>query len=305
MESRSHKVFSTNHLLIAGVSLVLVLIAVFSPGTVYSQSDAPGDLLRGGRLYTSWDNLVSGDLPTETHPLWPTNSAGDFPARYTWRCVNCHGWDYLGSNSRSFLNATRAMGYPDLFSVVNLPEEEILPLLNGEVYVNHNFSAYLDEQDLKDLSAFLSGGLTLPILIADRDTFQVQGTLDVGRVNFQEFCSSCHGVEGEKLNLNTAQNPIFLGDMAWTNPWRIAHIIRFGHPHTRIPPAKLLGLSFSQQIDILAYTQTMPNALQIIAPEFQAIDFDQQASTAPLAIGALMIGALILIATWVTLKRQN
>jgi len=211
----------------------------------------------------------------------------------------------MGSDSRSFFSATRAMGYPDLFSMVNQPEEGILPYLNGQINPNHNYSAYLDEQDMKDLSAFLSGGLTLPELIADWNTFQVQGTLEVGELNFQEYCSSCHGIEGEKINLNTAQNPVFLGDMAWSNPWRIAHNIRFGHPQTRIPPANLLGLSFSQQIDILAYTQTLPNALQIVAPEYLAIDFDLQASTEPLVFGALSIGTLIVIATWYTLKRQE
>jgi thiosulfate dehydrogenase len=305
MQIRSQKLFTVTNLLIAGLFLVLIFIAAIPARTAYSQSDPPGDMLRGGRLYAAWDNLASDGLPEEIHLLWPENIAGEFPARITWRCVNCHGWDYLGSESKSFLTATRAMEYPNLFSMIAKSEEEILPLLNGETIPNHDFSTYLNEQDLRDLSAFLSSGLTLPKLIADWETFQVQGTVEVGQQNFQEFCSFCHGLEGEKINLNTDQTPIFLGDLAWSNPWRIAHIIRFGHHQTRVPPAELLGLSFSQQIDILAFTQTLPNALEIVAPEFQAVDFDLQASTVPLMFGALSIGALILIAAWVTLKRKN
>jgi len=305
MPKLTPKKFPTEPLIIAGVIIILILIAIIPARTAYSQEQAPGDPMRGGRLYAAWDNLVDSELPQETHPLWPTNSAGDFPVRYTWRCINCHGWDYMGSRSRSTLTVNRSMGYPDLFGMVNKPEEDILPSLTGKITSEHDFSAYLEEDDLRDLAAFLSSELTLPDFIADWDTFQAQGTLEVGEQKFGEICASCHGQEGEKINLNTDQNPIFLGDMAWTNPWRIAHIIRFGHLNTRVPPGELYGVPFSQQIDILAYIQTLPNALQISALDFQAIDFNLQASTQPLAFGALAIGALILITTWVILKRQD
>lgn len=305
MRTRSQKLLSSNAFILAVLTLILILIAIIPARTAYSQDQPVGDPLRGGRLYAAWDNLAGTDLPQDFHPLWPVNTAGAFPVRFTWRCVNCHGWDYMGSHSRNFLTALRVMQYPDMFGMVNQPAEDILPLLTGKITSEHDFSAYLDEQDLLDLSAFLSSGLTLPDLVADWETFQVQGTLQTGEQYFGQFCASCHGFEGEKINLNTAQNPLFLGDMAWTNPWRIAHIIRFGHLNTRVPPAEMLQISFSQQIDILAYTQTLPNALQIIAPEFQAIDFNLQAPTEPLTFGALAVGGLILVAAWIVLRRQK
>jgi hypothetical protein len=81
--------------------------------------------------------------------------------------------------------------------------------------------------------------------------------------------------------------------------------MRFGHPQSRVPPAEMLGLSFSQQIDTLAYIQTMPVAVEIVENQFLALDFDLQASTVPLLIGAMLVGSMILVATWVTLKRNQ
>jgi len=305
METRSKIKIKVTHLIAAGLILVLTVIASIPIRTAYSQTEPIGDLTRGGRLYASWDNLAPGTLPENAQPLWPENIGGEFPPRYTWRCVNCHGWDYSGSQSRSFLAATRAMEYPNLFSMVAKPEEEILAYLDGSLNPDHDFSAYLTEQDLRDLSTFLTKGLTLPELIADWETFQVWGTVEIGEQNYQQHCASCHGLEGEKLNLNTTESPVFLGDLSWSNPWRVAHQMRFGHPQSRVPPAEMLGLSFSQQIDTLAYIQTMPVAVEIVENQFLALDFDLQASTVPLLIGAMLVGSMILVATWVTLKRNQ
>jgi thiosulfate dehydrogenase len=305
METRSKIKIKVTHLVTAGLILVLTIIAALPIRTAYSQAEPIGDLTRGGRLFASWDNLAIGALPDDLHPLWPENISGEFPPRYTWRCVNCHGWDYSGSQSRSFLTATRAMEYPNLFSMVAKPEEEILAYLDGSLNPDHDFSPYLTEQDLKDLSTFLSKGLILPELIADWETFQVWGTVENGKQNYEQQCASCHGLEGEIINLSTVENPVFLGDLSLSNPWRVAHQIRFGHPQTRVPPAEMLGLSFSQQIDTLAYIQTMPVAVEIVEKQFLALDFDLQASTVPLLIGAMLVGSMILVATWVTLKRNQ
>jgi len=109
METPSEKKFRVTHLITAGLILVLTVIAAIPVRTAYSQSEPIGDKLRGGRLYAAWDNLAVNPLPDHLQPLWPENIAGEFPPRYTWRCVNCHGWDYSGSQSKSFLSATRAM----------------------------------------------------------------------------------------------------------------------------------------------------------------------------------------------------
>ncbi len=197
------------------------------------------------------------------------------------------------------------MGYPDLFGYTTKPVEEILPTLNGELNPDHDFSAYLTEQDLNDLAAFISQGLVVPELVADPGTFKVAGTRDNGGEAYLEQCAYCHGIEGEEINLNTVEKPIFLGDVTWGNPWLVVHTIRFGHIRTVVPSGIRLGIPFSTQIDIAAYTQSLPTADIITGPNFQDIDLSAQANTAMLAYGAAALALLVFLAVGITLFRNK
>jgi len=56
------------------------------------------DVVRGGQLYDKYWKITGGDPPTGEHLLYPTfgqKSGGD-----TWRCKECHGWDYIGRDGR-------------------------------------------------------------------------------------------------------------------------------------------------------------------------------------------------------------
>lgn len=288
-----------------GLTLMSLAAATFNVKRVQGQAEFIGDPTRGGRLYVAWDKLVSDTIPKRINPLWPANTNYTVPAENTWRCVNCHSWDYTGSSSATQSTLFRNMDFPSLFNMMGKAPEDILPWLNGEADSQHDFSAYLSQQDMHDLSAFLSMGLVTPDLIANTETRTVSGTLSVGEESYNEFCSSCHGMEGEKLNFGTTQTPIFMGDLALENPWRIAHTIRYGHLTAHIPAAESLGLAFSQQIDILAYAQTLPTAFIISDPAFQEVDFSSQASTEPLAIGAMILTALIFGAVLISVRVRN
>ena len=292
-------------LIFLGIALMIIASGAWSAQPVQGQESDQGDPARGGRLYAAWDLIRSSNLPQENNPLWPKNTPNSVPDYVTWRCVSCHGWDYRGSDSATQNYLFQGMDYPSLFSMMERPTSEILSWLNGENNPDHDFSSFLREEDLQDLSAFISTGLVPPDFIASEDTNLVFGTLSVGETGYLNFCSSCHGLEGEKINFGTTKTPIFMGDLAFSNPWHIAHTIRFGHFATLVPPASEFGLSFSQQIDILAYTQTLPTATTITDPEYQAIDFDSQASTEPLAFGAMLLTILVFAAVLVTLRRRS
>ena len=287
--------------------LGLMVLSALAPSNSSSTTEPqtqPPNLIRGGQLYIAWDQLIPPEEIPPQHPLWPKEASSQVPPVLTWRCVNCHGWDYSGSTGKTLSGAYRSMGYPGLFRLTSASLEEITPWLNGLEYTEHDFTNYLSGQDLINLAAFISSGLVAPELIADPETYIVQGTLEVGDTVYEEYCSSCHGLEGERINLGTVTRPTFLGDLAWTNPWRMAHTIRYGHLTTRLPSASDLGLSFSQQLDIIAFTQTLPNATVITAPDFQDFDASSQASTIPITIGAIAISALVFLTVAIILKRH-
>ena len=287
-------------LLISLLGLLLIAAAV-SISPARAQNDLTGDPERGGQLYVAWDLLIANAPNVDKHPLWPANTPNDIPTRRTWRCVSCHGWDYRGSEGFSLAGMVKAQEYPSLFSYVDEPESIIIPWLDGSINPEHDFSSFLSPTDLSDLSAFISRGMIAPAFIADLGTFEVQGTLNVGKDYYDQYCANCHGIEGEKINFGSTNNPAFIGDVAWINPWRIAHTLRYGHTNTNVPPASQIPLSFSQQIDLLAYSQTLPNARVIVPPQEQDIDFDSQADTAPLAYLAIAMAALVFIAViWET-----
>lgn len=273
--------------------------------TAYGQEDLQGDPERGGRLYSSWDLVVGFKDFDDLHPLWVSKGNSQPLERITWRCVNCHGWDYQGSAGRTLSNPQKAQNYPGVLAMMGLPVEDVLPWLDGSRNPDHDFSAYLSEQDMLDLSEFLSTALISPDLIASPNNNIVQGTVGVGRTVFQENCQSCHGVEGGKINFGSAANPSFFGDMAWNNPWRIEHVVRFGHIIGSLPAASKLDIPLSQQIDLLAYLQTLPRARMIASAESQNIDFSSQASTLPLVIGVVAIGGLVFAAVYVSVKRRS
>lgn len=299
--------------LLLAILASLMVLGALAPATTRAVAQAapepqgaPVDPLRGGRLYAAWDLVVgvnANDLPQ--NPFWPQISGSQIPSTLTWRCVNCHGWDYSGSDGTSLSGVYRTMGYPGLFSMTADPLEDIYPYLNGLENPEHDFTPYLAAQDIRDLAAFLSSSLVSPNLIADIGTFQASGTLGNGRTAYSEFCGQCHGLEGERINLGSVQTPIFLGDLAWSNPWRIAHIIRFGHLNAMVPAAASLDLPFSQQIDIVFYTQSLPNATIITGPDFLDFDASAQASTLPITIGAIAISLLIFTTVWITMRRRQ
>jgi len=46
----------------------------------------------GGRIYANWADELGSELPGTTHPAYP--AAGKKKGKTTWRCKECHGWDY-------------------------------------------------------------------------------------------------------------------------------------------------------------------------------------------------------------------
>jgi mono/diheme cytochrome c family protein len=273
--------------------------------TSFAQDQVVGDVVRGGQLYQAWDKVLGVNLPTSNQAIWQeiAPEGSDIEPR-SWRCVTCHGWDYRGSSGWAPRAVVNRAGIPGLFAMVAEPQRTIIAWLDGTINAGHDFSEYFSETDYNDLSAFLTSGLVAPELIADLETQRVLGTVDTGEEVYQEYCLACHGVDGSKINFGPAAAPEYLADITLQNPWRVAHVVRFGHLGINLPSAEELELGFGLQLDLLAYTQTLPQASMIGSPDYPVIVYDTQAHTEMLAYTSIVLAIIVLGgAIWVTKRK--
>ncbi len=235
----------------------------------------PGpDARRGGLLYDKWWVVNGAPTPTGNHPLYP--SFGLKSGNTTYRCKECHGWDYIGKDGRyeSGSNYTGIKGVLD--AVTTMTEAEIFAIVKnpngdgtGGTTVNgHNFSTYgLSDGDINDLVAFIkTGGVidTSPYINRAGSpgayTYSFIGNavsgaaLYSGGVNPAVDCSMCHGSDGRAIAFGSD----FVGSLARGNPQETFHKIRFGHAGARMTSYYELGMTSPQGGDVGAYCATLP-----------------------------------------------
>ncbi|MBK8784729.1 MAG: hypothetical protein IPO22_23700 [Anaerolineales bacterium] len=110
-----------------------------------------GDPIRGGLLYDEWTKVLGVDAPEGDQPLWATQSTNTRSGGTTWRCKECHGWDYLGKDG-AYGGGSHATGFVGVMQVAGTDPNEILAALKTG---DHDFSAYMDDQALIDIALFL------------------------------------------------------------------------------------------------------------------------------------------------------
>jgi mono/diheme cytochrome c family protein len=230
---------------------------------------------RGGLLYDKWWVVNGAPSPTGNHPLYPP--VGTKTGSTTYRCKECHGWDYIGKDGRyeSGSNYTGIKGVLD--AVTTMTEAEIFAIVKnpngdgtGGTTVNgHNFGAYgLSDGDINDLVAFIkNGGVIDPWPYINRAgspgsyTYSFNGnavagaSLYSGGVNPAVDCSMCHGPDGTAIAFGGVE---FVGTLANDNPQETFHKIRFGHAGSRMTSYYQLGMTSAQGADVGAYCATLP-----------------------------------------------
>jgi len=85
---------------------------------------ATADLVRGGLLYDKWWKINGEPEPTETYAWYPTE-VGSQTGSTTWRCKECHGWDYKGNEGAYESGSSHYTGIDGLYYVKNKPVGEI------------------------------------------------------------------------------------------------------------------------------------------------------------------------------------
>ncbi|MEE9385157.1 MAG: c-type cytochrome [Nannocystaceae bacterium] len=242
------------------------------------------DAYRGGILWDRWwqvDGVLeplepgsTGDaedrppLPSEVSsilvdsPLYVQNPvANQRRGPDTWRCAECHGWDYRGKHGE-YAAGTHQTGFGGVWGARSASAEQLFDAVGhgGQIEhgaTGHAFAKVLSERDIADLVKFLREGL-----VPRSDFVQAQGTargdVERGLTRFSESCVSCHGEDGKKLNLAEDQTQArYLSDVALDEPGRFIHKARFGQPNNSMPSADAQRLLLGDLADLLAYVQAL------------------------------------------------
>lgn len=216
-----------------------------------------GDALRGGQLYDAWWSVIGKSAPTTDHPLWskrPDKTANTRTGADTWRCKECHGWDYKGTNGR-YGSGDHATGIKGILDTT-LSAEQIVDLLSDPM--DHDYASVLSAGELENLAVFVTDKLLDPAEVVNADgTFK--GTAANGMATYTGTCTPCHGADGlNKMPTGSAGAfEEFPGLIANENPWEFTHKARFGQPGTMMPPQADV-LTVAKLADLGAYTQTLP-----------------------------------------------
>jgi len=266
------------------LSWALAALVAAGCGTNYDDNPQPtdlsisgADLRRGALLWDSWWTVIGAPAPTDTFGLY-TKTRGTQSGATTWRCQECHGWDYRGSQG-AYATGPHVTGVAGVLDrVASRTNQELYDVLkNGTppasggsalTGTDHAFDVQLDNDEILALVRFLREGLV--------DTREV--VADDGRAtgNAREGaplyaaansdpnvpvgqCGLCHGDDGKALDMGDGSTPVFVGTAARSEPWRTLHQIRWGVPGTSMTSAIERGITaLADQGDLLAYTQTLP-----------------------------------------------
>jgi cytochrome c553 len=231
-------------------------------------SELTGDLVRGGQLYDEWwaapeeeehegeeehEHEAAG--PESDHPLWKTQTTNTRSGADTWRCKECHGWDYKGADG-AYGSGSHVTGFAGILGSASKSADELAAWLNGEVNPDHDFSALGDvgvnalvtfiQEETHDVSRFIN------------DDKSANGDPAQGKSTFENTCAACHGRDGKAMNFGDADEPEYVGTIARDNPWEFMHKAWFGQPGEPMPAGMRMGWSLEDIADLLAYAQTLP-----------------------------------------------
>ncbi len=201
----------------------------------------------GGRLYDNWIREMAKRPPKSTHPLYPKEGVLNGNPSATWRCVTCHGWDYLGEDGAFHLGPDFT-GIKGINGKAGASVEEIIKVLSDE---RHGYLEYFDDQEMRDVAMFVRAGQTNARDVIDPETRRAHGKPGSSAIYFSTVCAGCHGTDGTLMDTIPP-----MGDVARTDPWRSLHKMLNGHPGDEMPALRVFGQA--TVVNMLAYMQTLP-----------------------------------------------
>jgi thiosulfate dehydrogenase len=229
----------------------IVFGAPANPSTTWSIS-------KGGQLYDKWWAALGLPPPAGTHPAYP--ATGKQRGSDTWRCKECHGWDYKGKSGK-YATGSHATGIIGIDGARGRAPEDIVKILRNKT---HRLTrAMIGDSDLNRLALFVARGQhdTDKFIDAATGTVKIEGMtrlqmLARGRAIYQTTCAACHGFDGRTIDFGDRYEPAFVGTEANKNPWEVLHKIRNAHPGVAM--ISLRAFAIRGAAAVLAHTRTLP-----------------------------------------------
>jgi cytochrome c553 len=252
------------------IFFLIIAITLITANFVLAQDSSYTDeaIIQGALLYDKWYANLGVNPPSENMPIWSRQTTNTRSGPDTWRCVECHGWDYRGT-SGAYASGSHYTGFSDIKTLVeDLTDSEIIGHLKGVKDPAHDFSKYLDDTSLAQLAIFLKNGTIDDSHFIDPISLKIiDADLTHGEQQYASVCAGCHGADGKKIVFRTEGINEYLGSVANRDPWRFLHRTRFGVAGTEMPVGYSLGWIPEDGRDVLAYAQTLPTGGEIVAQE--------------------------------------
>jgi thiosulfate dehydrogenase len=209
-------------------------------------------LAAGGRIYDNWWEALDRDEPEGTHPSYP--AAGTQAGETTWRCKECHGWDYRGA-AGVYASGSHYTGIKGIDGAIGMDEAAIAAILRDPV---HGYTQdMITDDELARVAAFVSRGQVDMSTYIDLGTREIiAGDMERGRAVFQTVCAACHGFDGRRLNWGDADGPAYVGTEAVAAPDEVLNKILNAHPGVEMVNLRAFG--FETAGDVLRYIATLP-----------------------------------------------
>jgi thiosulfate dehydrogenase len=248
----------TKHLFL--LIVIGFLIQIVCPNQSESQTEGyiPDNYNRanvrvGGLLYDNWVK-VRGITLTDTHPLYPREANMTGPI--TWRCKECHGWDYLGKDG-SLGTGYFYTGIKGVFDARSKNPDDLFAILTKREN-DHDFSLHLSHADIWALVKFIREGLSDMRKIINHNG-SINGDAVQGEELYQINCESCHGKRGDLIYFREPMEGLYgIGWEANKDPQESLHKILYGHVNVNMPNVLNYNkLTLKEAADILSYSQTL------------------------------------------------
>jgi thiosulfate dehydrogenase len=228
------------------IALAAILLGTLGLSGTGFAAETESSIARGGRLYDKYFAENKTAKPDTDHAAYP-HKGGKYGKDTSWRCKECHGWDYRGKDG-AYASGGHATGIKGINGAAGKDPAAIVAIMKD---AKHGYGdKQLSAKDMNDLALFVSKGQVDTTKYIDSAAKKAKGNVAKGEVYFNTICAGCHGTDGKKVK---DADPL---GAAAGNPWEILHKVLNGHPGESMPALRALDIQIS--VDLTSYVQTLP-----------------------------------------------